>query len=157
MAETFDWSLQVFECVCINAFSREDCLHVLRIGMWPTFPLRACLVCAAWKAVWAPKKSSARKIRKNRKEHYILNEHVFSLSCCQYLCSARQNESTARGFSTSCAAAQARSLEGTLLQNGPDSTSDQSFTSNDVDAGKMFFEPSKYLSHALLSIAWWTN
>jgi len=22
--------------------------------IWATFPLRACLVCAEWKAVWAP-------------------------------------------------------------------------------------------------------
>ena len=36
---------------------------------------------------------------------------------CQNLGSARQNESTARGFSRYCAAAQARSLEGTVVQN----------------------------------------
>ena len=30
------------------------------------------------------------------------------LSCCQYLCSARNNENTARGFLASCAVAQLR-------------------------------------------------
>ena len=36
---------------------------------------------------------------------------------CQNLRSARQNESTARGFPRYCAAAQARSLEGTVQTN----------------------------------------
>ena len=53
-----------------------------------TFPLRACLVCAEWKAMWA--QISKVGLASDWK-------HVFNLSC-QYLCSARQNESTARGF-----------------------------------------------------------
>jgi len=59
-----------------------------RIYWRPTFPLRACLVCADWNAVWAqiPKVGLASDWK-----------HVFSLSC-ECLCSAQQNESAARGF-----------------------------------------------------------